>query len=136
MFVILGISNLLQKSPLRIHRQSQYFQIMVVREEVASERKISLKPNEPEKNDNLESRKEMTEREENASEELLDSEIHLGSEKSCEFSLTEEFQDIFKCSELFRNNNFESENDYLKHFEDVYEEEYLKNRHSSATAKN
>ena len=127
MFVILGISNLLQKSPLRIHRQSQYFQIMVVREEVASERKISLKPNEPEKNDNLESRKEMTEREENASEELLDSEIHLGSEKSCEFSLTEEFQDIFKCSELFRNNNFESENDYLKHFEDVYEEEYLKN---------
>ena len=76
MFVILGISNLLQKSPLRIHRQSQYFQIMVVSDQVASERKITLKSTEPQKNDNQESRKEMTEREENASEELLNSEIH------------------------------------------------------------
>ena len=82
---------------------------------------VSRKMSGDMKSDNASSGQESRERDKNVSEEFFnlenEQEKHFETEKCSDFS-------VFSCSEDFKCNNFASENDSLKHFEESYEHQY------------
>ena len=79
------------------------------------------------KSDNVSNGPQETEHDKNVSDEFLD----LENGNMERLIVTEKFTtdkafDFLSCSEEFKSNNFGSENDFLKHYEESYENEYFK----------